>query len=641
MPPLTNPSATSQASGRRIPSDPGVVQQIDALCESAYQHRGRARAEAEAALELASSTDDPGLVARARVYLGGHFALLEDSAAARPLLQEAQEFYDAEGIVDVHVARMHHFWGMCLACERNFLDAHHHFSKALQFASELDEPYDQQLNLDFTGYNYIEMGMAKEAISFLLQSIEHPHADIRLICNSNLALVEAYMLRGEWDQATTHVELAFAVIDTSRDVLAGRYAAAASYGAMVAVRQGRITEARDYLDRVEALDQTDDASESFPGMFDIATAEVLIAEGRFSEAMATCGRIINRSNREWSRAVGKMLMAEALSKRGMFSEATAIFEAADSEALSFFYNDKLHRLMIEHYQRMNDWRSAFGVLQRHNELRFVRQTNVSALVEIETREQHERTIRKKNEQLEELLQEKNELLQLVAHDLNNPITAILLSAQLADHLLASGNDDKLAAAITRIEESAQHTADIAAQIVIMSKLDENKVAIHPQTIAADELVLKALDRATGQMESKRITCEIDMDSGLFVSADRLLLSQIFDNLVSNSVKYSPFDSNIEVHGRGLDGTVKFSFVDHGVGIDPSEMSKLFSKFGRLSQRPTNGESSTGLGLYNTRRQLELINATITAHSEGIGQGTTFVVTLPRVVPATVATPAAP
>lgn len=273
------------------------------------------------------------------------------------------------------------------------------------------------------------------------------------------------------------------------------------------------------------------------------------------------------------------------------------------------------------------------MLQHYNELRFVRQTNVSTLVELEIRAQHERTIRKKNEQLEELLQEKNELLQLVAHDLNNPITAILLSAQLADHLLAIGNDDKLAAAIARIEQSAQHTADIAAQIVIMSKLDDNRVTINSQTVAADELLRMAIDRAASQMEAKRIVCEVALESGLFVSADRQILAQIFDNLVSNSVKYSPFDTTIEVHGRAGEDSVTFSFVDHGVGIDPAEMPKLFSKFGRLSQRPTNGESSTGLGLYNTKRQLELIDATIAARSDGVGHGTTFVVTLPRVVPA--------
>ena len=258
---------------------------------------------------------------------------------------------------------------------------------------------------------------------------------------------------------------------------------------------------------------------------------------------------------------------------------------------------------------------------------------MSTLVELEIRAQHERTIRKKNEQLEELLQEKNELLQLVAHDLNNPITAILLSAQLADHLLAIGNDDKLAAAIARIEQSAQHTADIAAQIVIMSKLDDNRVTINSQTVAADELLRMAIDRAASQMEAKRIVCEVALESGLFVSADRQILAQIFDNLVSNSVKYSPFDTTIEVHGRAGEDSVTFSFVDHGVGIDPAEMPKLFSKFGRLSQRPTNGESSTGLGLYNTKRQLELIDATIAARSDGVGHGTTFVVTLPRVVPA--------
>lgn len=337
--------------------DARIVERIESLCQTAYLNRGRGRAEAEEALALASSTDDPRLIAQARVYLAGHFALLEDSVTARPLLEEALAYYEPREIVDIHVARLHHFWGMCVACERNFLDAHQHFTRALQYALDLGEPYDQQLNLDFVGYNYIEMGMAKEAISFLLQSINHPHADIRLVCNSNLALVEAYMLREEWDKATEHVLLAFAAIEQSRDLLSGRYAAAAAYGAMVAVRQGKIDEARTFLARVDALEPTDDTSQSFPGMFDVAQAEVLIAEGRFDDAMSACERIIHHSNREWSRAVGSMLMAEALSRSGMFGEATTIFEAADNEALSFFYNDKLHRLMIDHYQRMNDWRS--------------------------------------------------------------------------------------------------------------------------------------------------------------------------------------------------------------------------------------------------------------------------------------------
>jgi signal transduction histidine kinase len=103
--------------------------------------------------------------------------------------------------------------------------------------------------------------------------------------------------------------------------------------------------------------------------------------------------------------------------------------------------------------------------------------------------------------------------------------------------------------------------------------------------------------------------------------------QILDNLISNAVKYSPRHQSIYITLQMEAGFIRCAIKDEGPGLSQTDQEKLFGKFTRLTSRPTNGEHSTGLGLFIVKKLVEIINAQVWCESK-LGQGATFIVRFP-------------
>jgi signal transduction histidine kinase len=140
---------------------------------------------------------------------------------------------------------------------------------------------------------------------------------------------------------------------------------------------------------------------------------------------------------------------------------------------------------------------------------------------------------------------------------------------------------------------------------------------------------------------KHQTLHLETEPQLLVEVDSSKIRQVFDNLISNAIKYSPHGKNITVscqrrihNAIGANGTiaptayVQVAIKDEGQGLSEDDMKNLFGKFKRLSAKPTGGESSTGLGLSIAKQLVELHGGRIWAESEGKGKGATFFVELP-------------
>ncbi len=106
--------------------------------------------------------------------------------------------------------------------------------------------------------------------------------------------------------------------------------------------------------------------------------------------------------------------------------------------------------------------------------------------------------------------------------------------------------------------------------------------------------------------------------------DKMYIAQVFENLLSNSVKFSPKNSQIYVRCYSITGKIRIEVQDEGQGILPEEMSRLFIKYQKLSAKPTGGEKSTGLGLSIVKQYVEAMQGRVWCESEP-GQGATFIV----------------
>ncbi|MFZ6002154.1 MAG: sensor histidine kinase, partial [Bacteroidota bacterium] len=113
-----------------------------------------------------------------------------------------------------------------------------------------------------------------------------------------------------------------------------------------------------------------------------------------------------------------------------------------------------------------------------------------------------------------------------------------------------------------------------------------------------------------------------------VFGDSLFLIQVFENLISNALKFSEKGKQVEVEISSSDSQVRVVVKDQGPGLTAEDQALLFKKFQRLSTHPTDGEKSTGLGLSIVKKYVELMGGRVWCESEQ-GHGASFIVEIPK------------
>jgi signal transduction histidine kinase len=137
-----------------------------------------------------------------------------------------------------------------------------------------------------------------------------------------------------------------------------------------------------------------------------------------------------------------------------------------------------------------------------------------------------------------------------------------------------------------------------------------------------------MDRFQLDAVNKQINLIFDALSASFVNVDLSYANQIFENLISNAIKFSPPGKNIFVIVTDQGENVVTSVKDQGPGMNDDDKKKLFNKYQKLSAKPTGNESSTGLGLSIVKKYVEAMNGKIWCESE-YGKGAAFFVSFPK------------
>lgn len=233
------------------------------------------------------------------------------------------------------------------------------------------------------------------------------------------------------------------------------------------------------------------------------------------------------------------------------------------------------------------------------------------------------------EALRQSLETKNRFLGIAAHDLRNPLGTIqgfsrilLTNAKLGP--LTSGQQDVIK---TVISES-RHMLDLLNDLLDLSAIESGKLTLRLTPARLDGQVQDRLQRSQLLAEAKQITIKAEIGPVPEVPVDLNRFAQIFDNLVSNAIKYSHAQTEVTVRVFvGEDQRIHIEIQDQGQGISEEDQQRLFGDFQRLSSRPTGGERSTGLGLAIVKRMVEAHDWRITVSSE-LGKGSTFSLLIP-------------
>jgi signal transduction histidine kinase len=241
---------------------------------------------------------------------------------------------------------------------------------------------------------------------------------------------------------------------------------------------------------------------------------------------------------------------------------------------------------------------------------------------------HARLFEREHQLVDELRQldrYKTEMVSTLAHELKNPLTAIIGHLEL----LETAEDGRLTdRSLAAIERGATRLSDLVEDLLVLSKVGDPHRALVPVPVDLADVV----DNAAELLEPAAAKQGVHIDlvgTGEKVSAygDAAELDRVVGNLLGNAVKFSPAGGTVTCSVEAVDGSVVLRCTDQGIGISPADQANLFTEFFR-STNPTALEiPGTGLGLTIVKRIVERHQGTIGLDSE-VGRGTTFTVTLP-------------
>ncbi len=228
--------------------------------------------------------------------------------------------------------------------------------------------------------------------------------------------------------------------------------------------------------------------------------------------------------------------------------------------------------------------------------------------------------------LVELQEHREDLLRAVSHDLRNPLTGIQGHAQMLERRVQRGappgklreNVDSIIAGTRRMNTMIQDLVDSA-------RLESGQLVLQLTAVDLGAYLPGLMQRLTGTMDLERIRVDLPPDlPPVLADVDRL--DRILTNLLSNAMKYSAPATPVEISAVQGEGEVITSVTDHGPGIPPEQLPRLFQRYAR-AQVSRGDREGLGLGLYITRQLVQAHGGRIWVESQ-VGVGSTFSFSLP-------------
>ncbi len=229
-----------------------------------------------------------------------------------------------------------------------------------------------------------------------------------------------------------------------------------------------------------------------------------------------------------------------------------------------------------------------------------------------------------------LNEQKNEYLGIVAHDLRNPLAAILGYTELVMADVKTGRliPSDILSDLGKVHAVGKHMSFFITELLDIASIESGKVRLDKRSTSLAMIVNDIFHLHFRRAEQKNITliCE-SLDSLPNVMADRLRISSVVDNLISNAVKYTHAGGSIKIFGVAHGSEITIHVQDTGQGLTPEDLEKVFTTFTKLSAKPTADETSTGLGLAIVKKIVEIHGGRVWVESKQ-GKGSTFSFSLP-------------
>ncbi|HUQ11903.1 MAG TPA: ATP-binding protein [Steroidobacteraceae bacterium] len=230
------------------------------------------------------------------------------------------------------------------------------------------------------------------------------------------------------------------------------------------------------------------------------------------------------------------------------------------------------------------------------------------------------------EQAERAVRAKDDFLALVSHELRSPLAAILGWTQV---LRRVGNDaEKVAQGLDVIERNTKMQSRLVEDLLDMSRMVAGKLRMDVQEVSLADVIHEAVETVGPSALARHVRLQKILDPHVRVSGDPGRLQQVFWNLLSNAIKFTPADGFVRVVMERVNSHIEVSVVDSGQGMSVDVMAHAFERFRQSTGPSARKTEGLGLGLSIVKHLVEMHGGSISAHSAGVGQGSTFLIKLP-------------
>jgi signal transduction histidine kinase len=234
---------------------------------------------------------------------------------------------------------------------------------------------------------------------------------------------------------------------------------------------------------------------------------------------------------------------------------------------------------------------------------------------------------KKEQSLSEM---KSRLITTISHEFRTPLTVIMTSNELIRYKLEKQKTENLERHFDQVNESVKRIEQILNSAIVLAQAESNLIHFEPQSLNLDQFIKNLFEDWQKPLEDQFYQIELLVQGNHpeEFNADPNFLKQIFINLLTNAIRYSPNGGTIHLNVNYQPTQVIFQIQDHGIGIPEAEVDQVFDAFYRGSNADSIlGTPGVGLGLTVVKRLVEFHQGTITLESI-LDQGTTVTVSLP-------------
>ena len=280
-------------------------------------------------------------------------------------------------------------------------------------------------------------------------------------------------------------------------------------------------------------------------------------------------------------------------------------------------SDQLQMLNTELSQQNEEIQAQSGQLQDLNNKLQIRNTEIEA----------------QRDKLKELVDTKDRFFNIIAHDLRGPFQSLIGLSELLSTDPAMFSPEEIKEFNEALNQSAVSGFALLENLLEWARSQTQHIEYVPKKISVIDLIKDNFQILSGSANNKSIILKSEIDNNAFVFVDKNMVNTVFRNLISNAIKFTPHKGEVTVSLKENETEVSILLKDNGVGIEETDIEKLFKLDTKFTTPGTANEKGTGLGLLLCKEFVEKNNGSITVESE-VGKGSTFILTFPRIKEAT-------